>query len=136
MVAVHPRLAVSEEQIEAFCQKWKVVRLELFGSVLRDDFGPESDIDVLVTFAPDVRVGLFALVRVEDDLRDLFGRDVDLVERKAIEESPNWIRRRAILDSARLVYAAAWRSSPARYVDVRAPHSREGEERQAGRVRR
>jgi predicted nucleotidyltransferase len=106
MVAVHPRLAASEEQIEAFCQKWKIVRLELFGSVLRDDFDDASDIDLLVTFAPDARKNLFGLVRMEDELGDLLGREVDLVERKAIEESPNWIRRKAILSSVRQIYAA------------------------------
>ena len=101
------RLRVTGPQIEAFCRKWDIVRFELFGSVLRDDFGPESDVDVLVTFAPDAHIGLFALVRIQDELRDLLGRDVDLVERKAVEESSNWIRRKAILSSTRLVYAAA-----------------------------
>lgn len=107
MAAIHPRVNVTYEQIEAYCRKWNIVRLELFGSILREDFDAESNVNVLVSFAPDARIGLFALVRMEDELRELLGRDVDLVEREAVEESPNWIRRKAILGSAHLVYAAA-----------------------------
>lgn len=107
MDTVHPRLNVTPEQIEAFCRKWQITRLELFGSVLRDDFDDESDVDLLATFAADARFGLFALVDMETELRELIGRDVDLVDRKAIEESPNWIRRKAILTDAHPVYAAA-----------------------------
>ena len=107
MERVHPRLSITREQLEQFCRKWKIERLELFGSVLRDDFDDESDVDVLATFRPDARLSLFKLVQMEGELRDLLGRRVDLVERKAIEENPNWIRRKAILDSARLLYAAA-----------------------------
>ena len=107
MDAILDRLHVTEAQIAAFCQKWQIVRFELFGSVLREDFDAESDIDVLVTFASTARYGLFALVQMEDELGVLIGRDVDLVEREAVEESPNWIRRNSILSAARLVYAAA-----------------------------
>ncbi|MDP9237873.1 MAG: nucleotidyltransferase domain-containing protein [Chloroflexota bacterium] len=107
METIHPNVPVTPEQIAEFCQKWKITRFELFGSVLRDDFDADSDIDVLVTFAPDARVSLFSLVHMEDELKALLGRDVDLVERKAIEESPNWIRRKSILNSTQLVYAAA-----------------------------
>lgn len=101
------RLHVTEDQIAAFCEKWKISRFELFGSVLRDDFDAESDIDILVVFAPDAKLSLFGLVTAEEELKALIGRRVDLVERRAIEESPNWIRRRSILNSTRLIYAAA-----------------------------
>jgi hypothetical protein len=101
------RLHVTENQIAAFCEKWKITQFELFGSVLRDDFDAESDVDVLVVFAPDAKISLFGLVTAEEELKALFGRPVDLVERRAIEESPNWIRRRSILNSTRLIYAAA-----------------------------
>ena len=107
MVAVHPRLAASEEQIEAFCQKWKIVRLELFGSVLRDDFDAQSDIDLLVTFAPDASWKFRDDLDMEEELAGLLGRHVDLVERRLVETNPNWIRRKAILSSARLLYEAA-----------------------------
>ena len=68
-----------------------------FGSVLRDDFGPDSDVDVLVSFAPAARHGLFDLVRMEDELRATFGRDVDLVTRRAVERSTNAWRRQSVL---------------------------------------
>ena len=73
--------------------------------MLRDDFQPESDIDVLVSFAPDARRTLFDLVRIEDELAHILGRKVDLVLKSGIERSENWIRRRAILESAQVVYA-------------------------------
>ena len=92
------QIAVSPNRIEAFCHRWKVRELSLFGSVLRDDFGPDSDVDVLVTFADDARWGLFDLGRMEDELRAIFGRDVDLVTRRAVDESPNWVRRKHILE--------------------------------------
>ena len=104
---VRTAIPIPYEEVAAFCQRWGVVKLELFGSVLRDDFDAESDIDVLVVFALDAKLSLFSLVTVEEELKALIGRRVDLVERRAIEESPNWIRRRSILNSTRLIYAAA-----------------------------
>ena len=107
MDAILERLNVTEAQIAEFCRKWGIVRLELFGSALRDDFDAASDVDVLVTFSTDARVGLFKLSHMESDLEAIVGRPVDVVERRVIEDSPNWIRRRNILGSAQLVYAAA-----------------------------
>lgn len=106
MVAVHPRLAISQEQIAAFCQKWKIVRLELFGSVLRDDFDEQSDIDLLVTFATDFHPYIRDYLAMEDELRQMFGRQVDLIKRQLIETSRNWVRRRNILKDTQLIYAA------------------------------
>ena len=100
-----PKIELPREQLEEFCRRWKIVELSLFGSVLRDDFQPESDIDVLVSFAPDARRTLFDLVRIEDELADILGRKVDLVLKSGIERSENWIRKRAILESAQVVYA-------------------------------
>lgn len=93
------RIRVDRAKIEAFCRKWKIVELAFFGSVLRDDFGPDSDVDVLVTYAEDARWG-WDIVDAQDELEAILGRKVDLVDRKAIEESENWIRRKAILESA------------------------------------
>lgn len=107
MDTIHPNTHVTNEQIAAYCAKHQITQMELFGSILRDDFDDQSDVDVLVVFSPDAQVSLFSLVRMEDELAELFGRKVDLVERKAIEESPNWIRRRSILASPKLIYAAA-----------------------------
>ena len=93
-------LHIPDDALAAFCARWKVAELALFGSALRDDFGPESDVDLLVTFAPDARWSLFDHVRMQDELEVLFGREVDLLTRRAVEESHNWIRRKAILSSA------------------------------------
>jgi predicted nucleotidyltransferase len=99
-------LHVDSEQLAAFCQGWKIVEFSLFGSVLRYDFEPESDVDVLVTFAPDAEWSLFDVVEMQDELSEIFGRPVDLVERRAVEHSANYIRREAILNSAQVVYVA------------------------------
>jgi len=99
-------LQVSKAQIEDFCRKWKVAELHLFGSVLREDFGPESDVDVLVGFLPGAPWGLLDLVRMEGELSRLFGRKVDLVERPAVERSENYIRRGRILSSLEPLYVA------------------------------
>lgn len=99
-------MEIPQEQIAAFCRRWKVVEFSLFGSALREDFGPESDVDVLVSFAGDTPWSLMALVRMEEELEQIFGREVDLVERAAVERSENYIRRRHILSSAEPVYVA------------------------------
>lgn len=106
METIHANVTVTPAQIAEFCQKWKITRFELFGSVLRDDFDADSDSDVLVTFAPGAGTHLRELLDMEDELRCLFGRPVDVIKRHLIEESRNWIRRRSILSSARPVYAA------------------------------
>jgi len=92
------------ETLTDFCRRWQISEVALFGSALRDDFGPESDIDLLVTFLPDARWSLLDLVRMQYELEDLLGRKVDLIERAAIERSSNWIRRREILGTARTIY--------------------------------
>ena len=99
------KIAIPEEQIAAFCRKWKITELALFGSVLRDDFGPDSDLDILVQFDPSTRHTLFDMVRMENELKEIFGRDVDLVDRVGIEESRNYIRRKEILSSLEPIYA-------------------------------
>jgi predicted nucleotidyltransferase len=94
------------EAIEAFCQKWQIIEFALFGSVLRDDFRPESDIDVLVVFAPDYQRSLSDAIAMHEEIEALFGRKVDFINRETIERSRNYIRRREILNSARVVYDA------------------------------
>ena len=100
------RIAIDRERIADFCRRWKIVEFSLFGSVLRDDFRPDSDIDVLVSFASDAEWSLFDHVAMEDELTAMIGRKVDLLSRRAIERSENWIRRKAILGSAEAVYIA------------------------------
>ena len=99
-------LALPQEKLEAFCQRWRIDEFALFGSVLREDFGPDSDLDVMVTFSPEASWGLLDHLRMELELVELLGREVDLLTRRAVEQSRNWIRRREILDTAEVVYAA------------------------------
>jgi predicted nucleotidyltransferase len=96
-------LPVETSQIEAFCRRWHVATLEVFGSIVRSDFRPDSDVDFLVTFKEGAVPGL-AFVHMQEQLKALVGRDVDLLTRKSIERSHNWIRRRSILSSARAIY--------------------------------
>jgi predicted nucleotidyltransferase len=100
------RVHLPMDEIASFCQRWKVTELALFGSVLRDDFGPDSDIDVLVTFAPDAAWTLMDMVEASDQLETVFGRPVDLVSRRAVEGSTNWIRRGEIISNAEPIYRA------------------------------
>lgn len=97
-------LGVSEEALRAFCQKWHVVELDLFGSVLRADFGPESDVDLLVVYAKDAHPTLFDEGQMQEELEALFGRPVHFMTKRAVEKSSNPIRRKAILESATPVY--------------------------------
>ncbi|HDH53159.1 MAG TPA: nucleotidyltransferase [Nitrospirae bacterium] len=98
---------VPKEKITNFCKRWKITEFALFGSVLREDFSPESDLDVLVTFAPDARWSLLDHVEMQDELKIIFGRNVDLVSKRGIERSRNYIRRKEIIESAEVIYAAA-----------------------------
>ena len=95
-----------KDLVTDYCRRWKISELALFGSVLREDFRPDSDIDVLVTFAPDAEWSLFDHVDMEDELEQILGRPVDLVSRRGIERSRNPFRRRAILESAQVVHVA------------------------------
>ncbi len=99
-------LALPHDALEAFCQHWKITALSLFGSVLRDDFRPDSDVDVLVSFAPESRWSLLDLARIQRELETILARNVDLVTRSSVENSHNWIRREAILSTAQPIYTA------------------------------
>ena len=97
------KIDVPEEEIAAFCRRWKIKELAIFGSALTDDFQPDSDVDVLVVFQNEARLTLFDLIRAEEELQQLFGREVDLVEKKAIK---NPFRRHHILSHHQVIYAA------------------------------
>jgi predicted nucleotidyltransferase len=99
---VAPRLSFPIHQVVEFCKRWKVIEFALFGSVLREDFRPDSDVDVLVSFAPGAAWSLFDLITMQDELQALFGRQVDLVEREGLR---NPFRKRAILSSREVIYA-------------------------------
>ncbi len=92
--------------IVQLCQRWQITELALFGSILRETFRPDSDVDMLVTFTDSANWSLFDLVTIEDELKALLQRDVDLVMKRSIEQSHNWIRRQEILSTARVIYAA------------------------------
>jgi uncharacterized protein len=93
------------DEIADFCRRWKIVRLELFGSALRNDFGPDSDLDFLYVFEPESHIG-WRFVELCEELERLVGRPVDMVSRKAIEASTNPRRRKEILETAQVIYAA------------------------------
>jgi uncharacterized protein len=99
-------IQLSQPALAAFCQQWKINELYFFGSVLRDDFRSDSDVDIMVSFEPDAVWGLLELVRMKRELETLLGREVDLVTKKSIEQSQNWIRQQEILGTAQIVYVA------------------------------
>ncbi|TET36181.1 MAG: nucleotidyltransferase [Planctomycetota bacterium] len=98
------KLPVDAETVESFCRKWKITEFTVFGSTLRDDFGPQSDIDVMVSFAPDAEWSLWDHFSMKEELERLLKRSVDLLTRRSLEQSPNWIRRKAIFESGRTIY--------------------------------
>jgi predicted nucleotidyltransferase len=100
------RVSIPRKRLAEFCRRWKVSELAFFGSVLREDFRANSDIDLLVSFSPKAKISLFDLVRMQNELKEIFGREVDLVERRAIEKSENYIRRKSILSDTKVIYAA------------------------------
>ena len=95
-----------KDKIADFCRRWKIREFSIFGSVLREDFRPDSDIDVLVTLSEDANNTLFDLVHMKEELEQIFGREVDLVSRRGIESSRNYLRKEAILGTAEAIYAA------------------------------
>jgi uncharacterized protein len=97
---------LSMVQLEALCDRWQISEFALFGSVLRDDFQPTSDVDVLITFAPNARKGLLTLAQIKHELEDLLHRDVDILTKQSIEQSQNLARRHNILQSAQVLYVA------------------------------
>lgn len=97
-------IQLPQPELDLFCQKWKIAELYLFGSVLREDFRSDSDIDVMVSFEENAPWGLLEFVRMKRELQTLLGREVDLVTKNSIEDSHNWIRRQEILDTVQRVY--------------------------------
>ena len=100
---VHPRLPISNEQLDEFCQRWHVIELALFGSVTRDDYRPDSDIDVMVEFSPDADRNLWDFVDMRDELAEILGRDVDLITKGTIK---NPYRKASIEKDLKVIYAA------------------------------
>lgn len=103
---MHPLIESRREGIEAFCKKWNISELQVFGSVTTDHFRPDSDIDIVVDFPAGSHHTLIQLARMEEELERIFGRRIDLLTRKAVEQSRNTIRRESILSSLVKVYGA------------------------------
>ena len=97
-----PRIPIDHQRIAEFCRKWQITEFALFGSVLRDDFRPDSDVDVLVTFKDHAPWSLWDLPDMSDELARVLGRDVDLVSKRALK---NPFRRHRILTTRQVVYA-------------------------------
>jgi len=97
------RIDIPQDRITEFCRRWQVKELAIFGSALGDDFRPDSDVDVLVVFQDEAQWSLFDHIRAEEELKRIFGREVDLVEKKALR---NPFRRRHILSNHEVIYAA------------------------------
>lgn len=100
------KIKIPKAKLAEFCKRWNISEFALFGSVLRADFRPNSDVDVLVSFRPQAQVTLFDMVNMQDELREIFGRDVDLVSRRGVENSRNYLRRRQILETAEVIDVA------------------------------
>jgi|WetSurMetagenome_2_1015567.scaffolds.fasta_scaffold172566_2 uncharacterized protein len=96
---------VPRTKITSFCKRWKVLEFALFGSVLRGDFSIHSDIDVLVSFDAHSNWSLFDHIKMKRELSEIFGREVDLVTRRALEQSSNMLLRSEILGTAKTLYS-------------------------------
>jgi len=101
---INPDIGIPMNRVIDFCQRWHIIELALFGSALREDFGPESDLDLLVTFTPDTKWGLLDHLRMEQELTALSGRKIDLITKDAVERSHNRLLRQAILSTAEVLY--------------------------------
>ncbi|HBS28016.1 MAG TPA: nucleotidyltransferase [Phycisphaerales bacterium] len=102
-----PRIPIPQDALARLCQRWMITEFALFGSVLRDDFGPESDVDVLVSFAPEAQWTYFQVFNLQDELERLLGRRIDLLTRRSVERHHNPWLRHAILRGATVVFPAA-----------------------------
>jgi len=108
-VASTPTLARLKPELESFCRSRPIARLEVFGSVARGEENAQSDLDLLITLAPGTPAGMahFAFVDdLEKELEHLLGREVDLIEREALEQNPNPMWKKLVLADARELYAA------------------------------
>ncbi|SRR6266508_982586 len=98
------KFRLPRKKIAEFCKRWSITEFSVFGSVLREDFRPDSDIDVLVSIDPKAQFGLFEIAQMQIELENMFKRPVDLVEKEGLR---NPYRRREILSTAQIIYAAS-----------------------------
>ena len=95
-----------KEKIKQFCQKWKISEFAFFGSILTDNYKPDSDIDVLVSFDPSAHWSLFDFVRMKQEISGILGRTVDLVSKRGLERSKNLFRKNSILSQSELIHVS------------------------------
>ena len=100
---MNPKVQLDRNALAAFCRKWRIRELSIFGSALRDDFGPESDLDFLVSFEPDAPLDFDWLLDMKEEMETRFGRPVDIVEKEALRNP--W-RKYEILRTREVIYAA------------------------------
>jgi uncharacterized protein len=100
------QVQIDRSKIENFCKKWKITELSFFGSAVRNDFRPDSDVDVLISYAPDEKWDLFDHVSMEEELAEIISRKVDLLTRRSVERSENHFRRQSILSGTESYYVA------------------------------
>ncbi|WP_227873472.1 HepT-like ribonuclease domain-containing protein [Aphanothece sacrum] len=98
------KILLPQEQIIDFCQHWQIRELSLFGSILRSDFGDDSDVDILVSFATQTNYNIFDILKMQEELEEIFQRKIDLIDKETIEKSPNWLRRQEILGTAKNIF--------------------------------
>jgi len=101
----NPITVISADKIAEFCWRWKIRELALFGSALRNDFGVNSDVDILVDFDKDADWSLLDHIRMQQELETLLGRNVDLISKRALERSRNWLFRREVLSTAKVFFS-------------------------------
>ncbi len=106
---------IQPNQLQEICQQWQITELALFGSVLRNDFNSQSDIDILVSFAEEAKITFFDLDTIEAQFSKLFNRPVDVVTKQAIEQSHNWIRKNNILNNTKVIYGQRSRDASRSY---------------------
>lgn len=98
---LHTQIAIPEKEVAAFCQRYPIRKLSLFGSVLREDFNSSSDIDILIEFESNAGIGYFELVQMQSELGEIFGRSIDLLTPAALSR----YFRKHVLDTAQVIYA-------------------------------
>jgi predicted nucleotidyltransferase len=99
-------IEIREEKLKEICREYSIRELSIFGSALRNDFNPDSDIDLLIEFKPESGISLFDLVDLKKEFEELFGRDVDIVSKNAIKLSRNQLKKKSILENYKIIYAS------------------------------
>ncbi|HAB52697.1 MAG: hypothetical protein A2315_04280 [Ignavibacteria bacterium RIFOXYB2_FULL_35_12] len=97
---------IQEEQLREICKRYLIRELAVFGSALREDFNEKSDVDLLIEFEPESGITLFNIVDLKEEFEKLFGRDVDIVSKKAIQRSRNHLKRKSILENFKVIYVS------------------------------